>query len=492
MVSFLSRIPRAWWLAGPLLLLLYLYGLTGAGLLGPDEPRYAAIGREMAQSGDWITPRLWGDPWFEKPALLYWMTAAGFRLGLGEELAPRLPVALLSVAFLVFFQRKLRSEFGDAASWSATVILGTSPAWLGYSFIGAPDLPMTAAFAAAMLLSMEWFTAGNTRSLPWLAALMGIAVLAKGLVPLVLALPLLWFARRRWMDLVRPRVVVPFLIVALPWYLLCYARNGMPFIRSFFLEHHFARFTENTLMHQQPFWFYAPVLLGALLPWTPLIAFAARRGLYADMRMRFVLVWAAFGFLFFSAAKNKLPGYLLPLIPAVAILMGCGIVRAKGARWALPVVGLCLISVPVAIEIMPRALATGISRAALPSPHWTWLLPVALALGIFGLERRGGRPAALALTGFSVAACFLALKAVDLPAVDEAASVRSFWQSIAAQRGSVCVATMHRSWRYGLNYYSNNPLPDCTVALRPLQIRQQPGYPPQIVDAARPGDAARP
>ena len=73
------RIPRKLLLAAPLLVVLYFYGLTTTGLLGPDEPRYAAIGREMAISGDWVTPRLWGQPWFEKPALLYWMTAIGFR-----------------------------------------------------------------------------------------------------------------------------------------------------------------------------------------------------------------------------------------------------------------------------------------------------------------------------------------------------------------------------------------------------------------------------
>lgn len=87
---------------------LYLTGLTRMGMVGPDEPRYADVGRAMARSGDWITPRLWGHPWFEKPALLYWMTGAGFRLGLGPELAPRLPVALLSLAFLAFFWWRLR------------------------------------------------------------------------------------------------------------------------------------------------------------------------------------------------------------------------------------------------------------------------------------------------------------------------------------------------------------------------------------------------
>src|SRR5947207_5372847 len=98
-----SGFKRLVLLAIPLVYFLYFFSLSGVGLLGPDEPRYAAIGREMARSGDWITPRLWGEPWFEKPPLLYWMTGTAFRLGLGEELAPRLPVALMSVAFLIFF-----------------------------------------------------------------------------------------------------------------------------------------------------------------------------------------------------------------------------------------------------------------------------------------------------------------------------------------------------------------------------------------------------
>ena len=134
-------------LAIPLLAILYFTGLSAAGMLGPDEPRYASIGREMARSGDWITPRLWGVAWFEKPALLYWMTGAAFRLGFNEDLAPRVPVALLSVLFLIFFQWILSREFGARAAWTATVVLGTSAAWLGYSFIGTTDLPMAAAFS---------------------------------------------------------------------------------------------------------------------------------------------------------------------------------------------------------------------------------------------------------------------------------------------------------------------------------------------------------
>src|SRR5215469_1000680 len=141
------------WLAAPLACFLYFYHLNASGLVGPDEPRYAAVAREMARSGDWVTPRLWGEPWFEKPPLLYWMAAVGFRFGLGPELAPRLPVAILAVAFLSFYWWVLRREFGCAAAWFSTLILGTCAGWIGFSQIGVTDLPLAATFSAAMLLA---------------------------------------------------------------------------------------------------------------------------------------------------------------------------------------------------------------------------------------------------------------------------------------------------------------------------------------------------
>src|SRR5215831_13308355 len=133
------RKPHVWLCAGLLIYFLYFYHLTATGMLGPDEPRYAAIGREMARSGDWITPRLWGEPWFEKPALIYWMTGVAFRLGLGDDLAPRLPVALVSVGFLLVYFRLLGRYFGGRAAFYATAILGTSAGWIGMSHAGVPD-----------------------------------------------------------------------------------------------------------------------------------------------------------------------------------------------------------------------------------------------------------------------------------------------------------------------------------------------------------------
>lgn len=450
--------------------ILYFFRLDGVGILGPDEPRYASIAREMARSGDWITPRLWGEPWFEKPALLYWMTAAAFRLGLEGEMAPRLPVALASVVFLVFFYLVLAREFGARAALFASAILATSAGWLAYSHVGVTDIPLACAFSAAMLAALPWIARGERTRLPLTGVLLGAAVLAKGLVPLALALPLAWFGRRRFLDLLHPRASLPFLLVSAPWYVLCYLRNGTPFLREFFWEHHIERVSSEALQHVQPFWFYVPVLAGALFPWTPVLAGLFRRKLYHDVRCRFLLVWLVFGFVFFSIPVNKLPGYLLPLLPAAAALMGILLAEARALRGVLAACMLLLVIVPPLISVLPDALASGLSRATAPRFQWFWLAPAAASPLVWLLDRRHRRTIAVGLVALGVSAGVLGIELAGYPEIDRVATVRTLWRSFASARDQVCVGDLHRSLRYGLNYYTLTPLPGCHEDPRPLVI----------------------
>ena len=470
-------------LALPLAYFLYFFGLTRAGLLGPDEPRYAAISREMARSGDWVTPRLWGEAWFEKPALLYWMEGAAFRAGLNEDLAPRLPVAVTSVAFLLFFYWVLRREFGSPAAGFSTAILATSAGWLSLSHIGVTDLPMSAAFSAAMLLSLAWLERGERRWLPLAAAMLGVAVLAKGLVPLVLALPLAWMGRRRLLDWFRPAVVAAFAVVALPWYALCFLRNGWPFVQKFFWEHQVGRFTTAALAHGQPFWFFVPVIVAALFPWIPCLALLAGRSLYSDSRRRFLLLWAVFGFIFFSAAQNKLPSYVLPVLPPLAVLIGIALAGLDRARWVLVSTSALLVFLGPTAAMLPEALAAGISRSALPAFHWTWLLPALSCVAVWILDAAVNRTAAVALLAAAITAGAVAIELRSFPEVDRVASARPLWNAVAPIRDRVCIARLHRSLRYGLNYYSGTPLPDCHQEPREVEITQDPGAPPRLVSA---------
>ncbi len=474
----------AWLAAAAGVCSLYLFGLSAVGLIGPDEPRYASIGREMALSGDWVTPRLWGEPWFENPALLYWMVGLGVRAGLGPELGPRLPVALASLAFLVFYFLALRREFGREAALCASLILSTSIAWLAFSYVAVTDLPLAASFAAFMLAAMRWIDSGSRRTLIAAGALLGLAVLAKGLVPLVLAAPLVWFGRRRLRE-VMPGVLAC-VVVAAPWYWLCWMRNGQAFLDEFFWRHHVGRFANDALAHRQPFWFYVPVLLAGLFPWTPLAAHLGRRAVLKDWRTQLLVAWVVFGFAFFSASTNKLPGYLLPLVPAVCALMGIGVAEARGARWTLAVSALLLALAPVIAQILPEALQAGLRRASWTGAPLLWLVPAAgLALAAWWLAGRGRRTAAVLLIAMPAAAGMLAVKTTVAARVDDQATARPLWRSVAARSQEMCVARMHRAWRYGLNYYSVTPLPDCDSAPRPFEIRQQGGRMPVVV-ARRP------
>ncbi len=438
---------------------LYFFGLTRTGLIGPDEPRYAAIGRAMATTGDWITPRLWGQPWFEKPALLYWMTASGFKLGLGPDLAPRLPVALVSVAFLIFFFVVLRRQFGERAAWYSGLILATSAGWLVYSHVAITDLPMSAALAAAM------FAIGvrepTFRSTLAAGVLLGLAILAKGLVPLALFIPALWFLRHRIRDLAILFGVAA--LVAAPWYVLVTLRNGTPFLEDFFWKHHFGRFLTSALQHGQPVWFYVPVLLAGLFPWVPLLALLFNRQLYRDRRAQFLLAWFAWGFLFFSASRNKLPGYLLPLLPPIAALLGIAAaeVRAKSPQImvVLAASAALLGLVPSIQHSLPQMLTAGLSRTPLHLSLWTILLALAIGLGCAACEKAGSRSLAVSLVALYTTIVVGILVWRIYPDLDRQVSGRVFWVSHGAS--ITCVPPSTRSQRYGIDYYAGQHLPDC-------------------------------
>lgn len=418
------------------LFFLYLFGLNWTGLIGPDEPRYAEVGREMAQSGDLVTPRLWGKPWFEKPILLYWMTAAGFRLGGGEDLAPRLPVALLSCGFVLYFWWALRRDFGERAAWFGAAVLATSVGWIAYSRVAVTDLPMAVFFGSSLML---------LPALPVAAGLcLGLAVLAKGLVPLVLLAPALFFYRWR-----AGAALAMSIALALPWYALVTIRNGRAFVDEFFWKHHFGRFTDPALQHVRPFWFYLPVLAGLLIPWTPALVLCVRK--WTEGRLRFYAATALWGLVFFSAARNKLPGYLIPLLPPIAALIGVALDRAKNFRmvvlWCAVLTGL----LPVAAAALPQALRSGLSHTGLRNFGWA-SLGLAAAVAVYFIRER--RCAVLFVAAVNVI-CVTILLVAFSGAVDRAASARGI-------REAECAPS--RNLKYGLSYYAQKPVDDCEPA----------------------------
>ncbi|HJQ26083.1 MAG TPA: glycosyltransferase family 39 protein [Blastocatellia bacterium] len=334
-------------------LVTFFFGLGRLALLGPDEPRYAEIAREMFTSGDWISPRLCGCLWFEKPALIYWMSGLSYRLlGVGE-LAARLPVAVaatLTVLLLYFVIKRVASM---RVAFFAGLALATCGMFIGYARVASPDMPLAAAMTAALLAGfLATQAGGRKRTLLWVTsfAAMAVAVLAKGLpgialVVLIFVVYLIWMRRTdaiNWREALLG--VTVFSLIAATWYVPVTLRHGNQFLYEFFFRHHFERFTSNEFGHPQPFYFFFPVAVAGLLPWPafllPAIARLRRLQPRHDARhalLAFAWVWAAVIILFFSFSGSKLPGYILPAFPALAIIVGFEIESfVAGARHRLP------------------------------------------------------------------------------------------------------------------------------------------------------------
>lgn len=444
---------------------LYLYNLDGFGVYGPDEPRYSAIGRAMAQTGDLITPKLWGHPWFEKPPLLYWMTAAGTILGLGPDLCGRLPIALLSVFFLGLCFVLVKREFGGTAAVISALLLATSVGWLAYSSIASTDLPLAVFFSLAVLLALPLVrdkpdTNRIKVTLLGIGCCLGLGTLAKGLVPIALALPFAWFLRRYWRNWWL--AVSTCLLIALPWYWVVYARNGFPFIDEFFLKHHFQRLYSASLLHLQPPYYYLPVFLGAIFPWTPFLGLFVKRRQIWDRRRSFLLAVVIFGLVFFSVSRNKLPGYLLPLLPSFFVLLGAKFEKQKTIDlprgWLLPS-AILIAAIPLLVPILTSSFALG--RLSYSFSAKVTLLEAAyivLPLAVVTLTKHS-------FPGLLLVLCMILegmyLKTVAYPVIDAQVSARSLWRSTSNIAEQTCDGGTDRNWIYGLNYYRGESYPSC-------------------------------
>lgn len=452
--------------------------LDGVGLLSADEPRYASIGREMAHSGDWITPRLWGKPWFEKPPLLYWLVGAGQLAGLGDDLSPRLPVALLSLAYLLLQFLAVRRLEGEGIAWISVLLLSTTAGWAAESQIGVTDLPLAATFNATVLFGLLWLETGSRRAALAAGACFGLALLAKGLVAGVLILPLLWFAWRRWKEMLVPALAA--LVVAAPWYAAMFTLHGKAFWDEFFVKHHFSRFADGALLHEQPFWFYIPVLIASLFPW-PTVLTLLGPPCWREQRRRILLAVFCFGLVFFSVSANKLPGYILPLLPPLCIVLAAGIEAAEGVKRQLALATLLLGLCPIIATVLPDALLHGLRRADLGETHWEYFaLALPFTAAVWWLERSRKRTSAVAVVAVGAGLGLLFVKLSAAPVLDQIVSARGFWRRVQPQAENTCVESLHRNWLYGLNYYSVEPLPGCTGSSREIAITQRPGALPAL------------
>ncbi len=477
----------------------FFTGLATAGFVGPDEPRYASIAREMARSGDWVTPRLNGAPWFEKPPLYYWSAAIGFRLFRAPEIAARAPSGVFALCAVLGMLLVARRFYGAPTALAVGWMLPATVAMTGFARAAATDMPfaacLTLAMVAAGFLLLDEHP-GHERSVAAaFGAALGLAALAKGPAAILLAggSAALWAVasgnyRRVW-RLCHPLAVLLFSAVALPWYALCAARNPA-FLRIFLMEHNVERFLTNRYQHQQPFWFFLPILLIAVFPWTLLLVPAladgwrALRG--ADWRSSpsvFFAAWVIFPFAFFSASQSKLPGYILPAVLALVLLLARALISERDAatpasRTRLLWVSIALMAAGGAPFLRQVYTPRGQSfRALLDTPGLNpplallgiCLLLAALLVTAANWMRRAGVGVGIAALLFSIAVGIAANHA--LPLLDSQISPRKI--AFAARDGAagapIAVYELPRAWQYGVEFYLDHALPEFTPTMpRPV------------------------
>jgi len=308
----------------------FFLGLGRPAITDSDEAFYAEASREMVESGDWLTPRFNYENRWQKPVLYYWLTAATYSVTGPTEWSARLWSALsgLGLVLLTWGAARQLTQREDAA-WIAGAITATSYGYFAMARAALPDLPL------AFLITLGIWTALQRR---WLLAGMaaGLGFLMKGPIALVvpgLVLIPIWWRERRDAPL-RPRDVVVagavFAAVGLPWYVAMTLEHGTAYLESFFLADNFERFATDRFNERRPLWFYLPIVLGGLLPWSGYLLalpwrFAAgvwhRTRRLTDVEWR-LIIWAALPLIFFALSIGQQPRYILPVLPPLAILLG--------------------------------------------------------------------------------------------------------------------------------------------------------------------------
>jgi 4-amino-4-deoxy-L-arabinose transferase-like glycosyltransferase len=485
---------------------LFAYGLGAFGLTGADEPRYAQIAREMLDRHDWVTPVLYGQPWLEKPILYYWLAIISYKIFGVSDWAARVPstfLATLMVIGVYLFSLRTRRGIADPTSRAftrvgskldAALMTASSALVLAMSRGASTDMPLAAPFALGMLCWYAWHESGRRWLLLAFYFFVALGMLAKGPVAPFLAAAIITvfcllvrqprqIARTLWI----PGVLLS-LAVALPWYVEVQLRNPQ-FFRFFIVEQNLGRFATNMYHHPQPFWFYLPVVLAAMVPWS---VFGVAGSIEAVRQWRnragrssasnslagFLLLWGVIPVFFFSLSKSKLPGYILPSIPAFALLAALYVCdqtvgRRDSGSTAQPaatpgVSRFLLIGLHAALcaaLVAGALLAPNLLRKTMPGTQALMVASVAAVIAFAGVA------CALALRGLAllrpitllpVVIALAFLIRVAAPSVDATQSARPVARLLrvlgVAPDEPVALFHAKREVEYGLAFYRNQPI----------------------------------
>jgi 4-amino-4-deoxy-L-arabinose transferase-like glycosyltransferase len=464
---------------------LFFYGLGQFGLIGADEPRYAQVAREMLEHRGWITPVLGGQPWLEKPPLYYWQAMAAYRIFGVSDWSARLPSAIdatLLVLAVYFFLRRFR----HGSEVDGALIVASCAGLTGYARAASMDMALAAAFSMGMLGWWAWHETGRRGYLAAFFYLMALGTLAKGPVaPFLACVVIVVYAFAvRELRLILKTIWLPgillFCVITLPWYFAVQARNP-DFFREFIVEHNLGRFSQNIYHHTEPFWYYLPVTALALVPWIIFVTAAfvrsarewwiGRNATDASKDMPkcrfgiFLCCWLIVPVVFFSVSQSKLPGYILPAIPAGGLLLADYLRHrlAQNDAEASPLWLAILHALVASAPIVPALLiAYLITQHRLPGGQpmlvalaVTFVLSVGIA---FTLVRKNGLRMLRFITLIPVVLVVGAVLKLGSGAIDASLSARPLAQEIAVvEMHHLPLAVYHvrRELEYGLTFYRN-------------------------------------
>jgi 4-amino-4-deoxy-L-arabinose transferase-like glycosyltransferase len=475
----ISRASADWLLLAGFCGFFFFFGLAFFGLIGADEPRYAQVAREMLARHDWITPTLGGRPWLEKPPLYYWQAMLAYGLFGVSDWAARLPSAvdatLMVVATYLFLQR-----FRPGFQLDGALMTASAAGIIGFARAASTDMPLAATFTIALLAWFAWCESESRRFLALFYCFLALGMLAKGPVaPLLAALIIVIFAaatsdyrllgRTLWV----PGILL-FCVLAFPWHIAVQIKNP-EFFRIFVLQHNLARFGTNLYHHPEPFWYYVPVTLLGLIPWTVFVVaslaervrvgWTARRQIPDSERALdvFLVIWLAVPVAFFSLSQSKLPGYIVPALPAGTLLLA-EYVRRRVANSESPSTFLIVLhAITAAAPIVPAlmiqylVLQHGLpwGRGAEISVTFAAVLAIGIALT---LRTKLGFGALRFITLIPVVLAVAALLRLGAPALDSMFSVRPLANEISHLQSKplpLAVAGVSRETEFGLAFYRN-------------------------------------
>jgi len=468
---------------------LFFFGLAYFGLVGADEPRYAQVAREMLARHDWITPTLGGHPWLEKPPLYYWQTMIAYSIFGVSDWAARLGSAVDATWMVVavyLFLRRFRSLPPTAGLQTpgfhldGALMTASASGVIGFARAASTDMPLAAMFTIAMLAWYSWYESAAKRHLAAFYIFLGLATLAKGPVApfFAVVIVMLFAAAKGDYRLVVRTCWIPgialFGVVAFPWYIAVQLRNP-EFFRVFILQHNLARFSNDLYHHTEPFWYYLPVVLLALVPWIIFViaAFAeSARAWWTDKKEMlrsedalpaFLMIWLVVPVIFFSFSRSKLPGYILPALPAGTLLLadyvrrhvvndekpGLPLIAAHSITPSLPVIAALMMPYIIFHHTLSWGRETAVSSA----------FAAVLVIGIVATLR--SQPGLRVLRFVTLVPVVLAVGAIlrlGAPVLDATLSARPLSQEISRVDNRslpLAILQLPRETEYGLHFYRN-------------------------------------